>query len=145
MDTPRREWRKSFVKALKAGDRFTKITRSSSDWGERRQRNANMPNIRKREEFPVKSRIIVTPEVNPPGSKAYRVDIPATITGQKREQRQFPTKEEARRSATKRQKEITKFGHSAFALTSEQRTDATRAIAVLDPYGLTACAQIERI
>lgn len=96
-----------------------------------------MPNTRLGDEFPAKSGIIITPKINPSGSKAYRVDIPATITGKNREQRQFPTQSEARAYASKRHSEITQFGHSAFSLSSQQRNDATRAIALLAPYGLT--------
>jgi len=90
-----------------------------------------MPNKRKREEYPSKSGIIVSPKTNPSGSKAYRVDIPATITGRQREQRQFRTKEEARNHARQRYAEITRFGHAAFNLTAHQREDAFRAIGYL--------------
>jgi len=98
---------------------------------------ATMSNHRKGEEYPAKSGIIVTLKFNPSGSRAYRVDIPATITGLLREQRQFLTKEKARDYAAQRHLEITQFGHAAFALTSRQRDDATRAIALLSPHGLT--------
>lgn len=96
-----------------------------------------MPTKRKGEEYPAKSGIIITPKRNPSGSRAYRVDIAATITGQGREQRQFPTLADARSHATRRHDEITRFGHSAFALSASQRHDATRAIGLLMPYGLT--------
>ena len=98
---------------------------------------AKMPNIRIGDEFPAKSGIIVAPKFNPSGSRAYRVEISASITGKRREQRQFPTKEEARLYATKRHSEITQFGHAAFTLTSAQRNDATRAIILLSSYCLT--------
>jgi hypothetical protein len=96
-----------------------------------------MPNTRLGDEFPAKSGILITPKTNPTGSKAYRVDIPATITGRNREQRQFPTQSEARAYASQRHSEITQFGHSAFSLTSMQRNDATQAIGLLTPYRLT--------
>ena len=96
-----------------------------------------MPNKRLGKEFPKKSGIIVTPKVNPSGSKAYRVDIPATITGRSREQRQFPTQSEAKIYASRRHIEITQFGHAAFTLTAKQRNDATRAIGLLASYSLT--------
>jgi hypothetical protein len=63
----------------------------------------------------------LTAKSNPSGSKAYRVDIAATITGTTREQRQFPTPDEAREYAKTRHLEITRFGHVAFAPTARQR------------------------
>ena len=96
-----------------------------------------MPNQRKGEEYPPKSGIIICSKINPSGSTAYRVDIPATITGKTREQRQFPVKDEAREYAKMRHSEITRFGHSAFALTAAQRNDAARAIEILSPYNLS--------
>jgi site-specific recombinase XerD len=96
-----------------------------------------MPNRRYGEEYPPKSGIIIAPKNNPSGSKAYRVDILATITGNDREQRQFPTQSEARKYAGRRHLEIAQFGHAAFSLTSLQRNDATRAIWLLAPYRLT--------
>ena len=96
-----------------------------------------MPNKRKGTEFPARSGIIVTQKANPSGSIAYRVDIAATITGGVREQRQFPTLEEAREHARKRHSEVTRLGHDAFLLTSSQRNDAVRAFEVLKPFKLT--------
>ncbi len=98
---------------------------------------ANMPTKRQGEEYPAKSGIIITAKRNPSGSKAYRVDIAPTITGQNREQKQFPTQAEARSHASRRHEEITRFGHSAFSLSASQRHDATRALGLLLPYGLT--------
>lgn len=96
-----------------------------------------MPNKRKGIEFPSKSGIIITPKINPAGSKAYRVDIASTITGTAREQRQFPKLEEAEEYAKTRHLEITRFGHVAFALTARQREDAARAIEILLPLGIS--------
>ncbi len=96
-----------------------------------------MPNIRIGDEFPPKSGIIISPKINPSGSKAYRVDIPASLTGKSREQRQFQTQSEAREYASKRHAEITQFGHTAFCLSSYQRNDATRAIELLAPYSIS--------
>lgn len=65
------------------------------------------------------------------------MDIPATISGTSREQRQFPTKDDAQRYASERHIEITRFGHAAFALTARQRDDAARAIEILKRHNLT--------
>lgn len=104
-----------------------------------------MPNKRQGEEFPSKSGILITPKFNPSGSKAYRVDIPATITGKTREQRQFPTKEDAQKYARQRNEEIIRFGHVAFTLTASQREDATRAIEILKGYNLSLEEAARRI
>ena len=96
-----------------------------------------MPNRRKGTEFPSRSGIIITQKTNPSGSIAYRVDIAATLTGGLREQRQFPTLEEAREHSRKRHSEVTRLGHDAFLLTSSQRNDAVRAFEVLKPFKLT--------
>ena len=105
---------------------------------ERRQKPIrHMPNKRKGEEYPQKSGIVITPKRNPSGSVAYRVDIPSTITGRRREQRQFPARSEARDHASRRHQEITRFGHAAFLLSASQRNDAAKAIDLLAPHGLT--------
>lgn len=95
-----------------------------------------MPNKRKGNEFPPKSGIIISPKTNPSGSKAYRVDIAASITGSSREQRQFPTRETAQEYARKRHLEVTRFGQAAFSLTARQREDAARAIEILKDLNL---------
>ena len=117
--------------------RFNVQRAETSFRGNSGNQTAQMPSTRHGEEFPKKSGILICPKINPTGSKAFRVDIPATITGTKREQRQFPTQFQAREYATKRHSEITRFGHTAFSLSSFQRNDATRAIGLLALYGLT--------
>lgn len=96
-----------------------------------------MPNKRVGVEYPAKSGIIITPKTNPSGTKAYRVDIPASLTGSNREQRQFPTKEDAQEYASKRHLEIAKFGHAAFSLDAWQRQDAVRALQILARFNLS--------
>lgn len=96
-----------------------------------------MPNKRVGIEYPTRSGILISPKANPSGSKAYRVDIPATITGTKRVQRQFPSIVEAKIYADDCHKEITKLGHEAFTLTSAQRHDAARALRLLAPAALS--------
>ncbi len=103
-----------------------------------------MPTQRVAEEYPLKSGILIAHKTNPTGSRAYRVDIAGSITGSTREQRQFPTKAEARRYAKHRHDELLKHGHSAFALTTTQRGDALRALALLEScrLSLTDAARI---
>lgn len=95
-----------------------------------------MPRRKKGSEYPAKSGIIICQKINPTGTTAYRVDIPSSKTGQKREQRQFPTKREAEEYARQRHTEISQLGHAAQALTSKERQDAVRAIEILKKYGL---------
>ena len=45
-----------------------------------------MTTIRKDDEFPPKSGILIAPKINPTGSKAYLVDIAASLTGAVREE-----------------------------------------------------------
>jgi hypothetical protein len=40
-----------------------------------------MPNQRQAEEFPPKSGILIAAKTNPSGSRAYRVDIAASLNG----------------------------------------------------------------
>jgi len=54
-----------------------------------------MPTQRVAEECPLKSGILIAQKTNPTGSRAYRVDIAASLTAARREQRQFPSKEKA--------------------------------------------------
>lgn len=96
-----------------------------------------MPTQRVAEEYPPKSGILIAHKTNPSGSRAYRVDIAASLTGKRREQRQFPSKEEACGYAKQRHDEIVRHGHEAFSLTAAQRVDALRALALLAPHGLT--------
>lgn len=90
-----------------------------------------MPTQRIADEFPPKSGILIAHKSNPTGSCAYRVDIASSLTGAKREQRQFPTKEQACRYAKQRHEEIVRHGYAAFALTTHQRSDALKALALL--------------
>lgn len=96
-----------------------------------------MPTQRIAEEYPPESGILIAEKTNPTGSRAYRVDIPASLTGTRREQRQFPTRAKARGYAKQRHGEIVRHGHAAFALTTAQRFDALRALAIVAPFGLT--------
>lgn len=96
-----------------------------------------MPTQRLAEEYPPKSGILIAQKTNPTGSRAYRVDIPASLTGTRREQRQFPTKMKARHYAEQRHDEILKHGHAAFVLTTTQRSDALRALALLESCSLS--------
>ena len=90
-----------------------------------------MPTIRFAEEYPPKSGILIAQKVNPTGSRAYRVDIGASLTGSAREQRQFRTKAKAHRYAKQRHEELLRHGHAAFSLTTHQRSDALKALALL--------------
>ncbi len=90
-----------------------------------------MPNQRQAEEYPPKSGILIAQKTNPSGSRAYRVDIAASLTGVDREQRQFSTKDKAQRYAKQRHTEIVRHGHAAFSLTTHQRSDALKALALL--------------
>lgn len=90
-----------------------------------------MPTQRIADEFPPKSGILIAHKTNPTGSRAYRVDIASSLTGARREQRQFPTKEQACRYAKQRHDEIVRHGYAAFALTTHQRSDALKALALL--------------
>lgn len=90
-----------------------------------------MPTQRIAEEYPPKSGILIAQKTNPSGSHAYRVDISASLTGADREQRQFPTKEEAQHYAKQRHAEIVRHGHAAFSLSAQQRADALKALAIL--------------
>ena len=96
-----------------------------------------MPQKRKGEEYPVKSGILITEKINPSGSHAFRVTIAASITGAKREQRQFLDRKDAQDYAKQRHIEIQRFGHSAFALTANQRGDAYRALGILKPFNFS--------
>ncbi|MFM1850427.1 MAG: hypothetical protein RIS54_111 [Verrucomicrobiota bacterium] len=69
-----------------------------------------MPTQRIADEFPPKSGILIAHKTNPTGSRAYRVDIASSLTGARREQRQFPTKEQACRYAKQRHDEIVRHG-----------------------------------
>ncbi len=95
-----------------------------------------MPTQRQAEEYPHKSGILIAAKTNPSGSRAYRVDIAASLTGASREQRQFATKDEAQQYAKQRHAEIVRFGHAAFSLTAQQRSDALRALAILGQHSL---------
>jgi hypothetical protein len=96
-----------------------------------------MPTLRTAEEYPSKSGILIAQKTNPSGSHAYRMDIASSLTGASREQRQFPTKEKAQRYAKERRTEIVWLGHAAFSLSSQQRADALKALAILGPYKLS--------
>lgn len=96
-----------------------------------------MPTQRQAEEYPPKSGILIAAKTNPSGSRAYRVDIAASLTGAVREQRQFRTKDEAQQYAKQRHAEIVRFGHAAFSLTAQQRSDALRALAILSQHNLS--------
>jgi integrase len=101
-----------------------------------------MPAIRSGQEYPPKSGITVTRK----NDSAWRVDIPASRTGGKREQRQFKTKDEAKVYAGQRWSEIQSVGRQAFALSHHQRLDAMHALKILSEVGLTLAqaAQIAR-
>ncbi|MBP9913727.1 MAG: tyrosine-type recombinase/integrase [Opitutaceae bacterium] len=98
-----------------------------------------MPTQRIADEYPPKSGILIAHKTNPTGSRAYRVDIASSLTGAQREQRQFPTKEQACRYAKQRHEEIVRHGHAAFALTTHQRSDALKALALLSSCNVTLC------
>lgn len=101
------------------------------------QRSTHMPTKRFGDEYPAKSGIIITPKLNPSGKRAWRVDIPATRTGDRREQRQFTSKDAACAYATHRLAEIRRVGHHAFLLTASQRQEAAAAFALLAPYAVS--------
>ncbi len=96
-----------------------------------------MPSKRHGEEYPAKSGILITPKSNPSGKRAWRVDIPATRTGERRVQRQFRSKDAAYAFATERMAEIRRIGHHAFLLSPEQRQEAAIAYALLLPHPIT--------
>ena len=96
-----------------------------------------MPTQRTAEEYPPKSGILIAQKTNPTGSRAYRVDIAASLTGSMREQRQFPTKAKAQQYAKQRHDEMLKHGHAAFVLTTTQRGDAMKALALLESCNLS--------
>lgn len=95
-----------------------------------------MPAKRLAEEYPPKSGILIAQKINPAGSRAYRVDIAPSLTGSIREQRQFPTREEALGYAKTRHAEILRLGYGAFTLSDDQRHEALKALAILESYDL---------
>jgi integrase len=96
-----------------------------------------MPTQRIAEEYPPKSGILIAKKTNPTGTRAYRVDIPASLTGSSREQRQFRTKAKALRYAKQRHEEMVRHGHAAFTLSAAQRADALKALSLIGRFGMS--------
>ena len=94
-----------------------------------------MPATRLGEVYPKKSSIILTRKRS--AKSTWRVDISARLTGGRREQRQFLTRDKAEEYAERRWTEIQKVGQRAFALTATEREDAARAVDSLAGTGIT--------
>jgi len=96
-----------------------------------------MPTQRIAEEYPPKSGILIARKTNPTGTRAFRVDIAASLTGASREQRQFSTKGKAQQYAKQRHEEMVRHGHAAFTLSAAQRADALKALSLLGRFEMS--------
>ena len=102
-----------------------------------------MPAHRIGQEYPTNSGIIITPRKVPSGRAAWRVEVPAGLTGLHRERRQFPSREGACEYAVNRWQEIRAVGRQAFALSPAQRSDATHALSLLCGHELSLTSAVQ--
>lgn len=84
----------------------------------------------------LQSRIVIRELPNASGNISFRLDIPAKIAG-KRRQLQFTTFEAAQAEAAAALKLKEENGRSGFTLSRSQLDDAIKALAIVQPFGVT--------
>lgn len=84
----------------------------------------------------LQSRLVIRELSNASGNISFRLDIPAKIAG-KRRQLQFTSFEEAQGEATAALKHKEENGRSGFSLSRSQLDDATKALAIVQPFGVS--------
>lgn len=84
----------------------------------------------------LQGRLVIRELANASGNVSFRLDVPAKISG-KRRQLQFLTFAEAQAEAVATLEHKEQNGRAGFALSRQQYEDATRALASLQPFGVS--------
>lgn len=84
----------------------------------------------------LQGRLTIRELANASGNVSFRLDVPAKISG-KRRQVQFPTFAEAQAEAVATLENKEQNGRTGFTLSRQQYEDATRALASLQPFGVS--------
>jgi hypothetical protein len=81
-------------------------------------------------------RLVIRELANASGNISFRLEVPAKVAG-KRRQLQFRTFAEAQAEAASTLEHKEQNGLAGFTLSKQQYDDATRALAILQPFGVT--------